>query len=299
MRSRFGGVLPAAVTPVDEEGRFRSDTFELLLARLYAADVDGVYICGSTGEGMLQSEVQRREVAEAAVHGSPRGKQVIVHVGATSTREAVALARHAGEIGASAVSSLPPAGRYSFPEIRGYYAALAEAAGLPLFLYYFPDSGGQALELDQLLELCALPGVAGIKITDFDLYRLRALKQEKAVVFSGRDEVLVAGLLMGADGGIGTFYNLLPDVVVKLYALARSGEWEAARAEQDRVNALVRAVAPFPLFPAVKQILEWSGLPCGACLLPRAALTDRERTRLRERLAAAGIADLLRLRVEA
>lgn len=291
--SRFGGVLPAAVTPVDAQGRFLPDVFERLLARLYAADVHGVYVCGTTGEGMLQSAAQRRSIASAAVDLSPAGAQVIVHVGAPSTAEAVELARHAGRTGATAVSSLPPAGGYSFAEIRGYYARVAEAAGVPLFLYYFPAVAPTLLELDQILELCALPGVAGIKLTDFDLYRLWALKREGIAVFNGRDEVLVAGLLMGADGGIGTFYNLLPRTCTRLYALARSGDWAAARAEQDRLNLLVRTVSGFPLFPAVKQILEWSGLPCGTCLGPRGPLSSEEQTALRQRLDAAGLAPAL------
>lgn len=293
MSGPFGGILPAAVTPVDEEGVFRESVFARLLARLYAAGVDGVYVCGTTGEGMLQPSAQRRSVAAAAVEHSPPGKQVIVHVGAPSTAEAVELARHAGRTGASAVSSLPPAGGYSFREIGGYYGRLAEAAEVPLFLYYYPLPGAPTLELDQLLELCALPGVGGIKLTDFDLYRLWALKREGVVVFNGRDEVLVAGLLMGADGGIGTFYNLLPETVVQLYSAARAGDWTAARAAQDRVNALVRAVSGLPLFPAVKQLLEWSGLPCGACLGPRAPLMEEERATLRRRVGEAGLADAL------
>src|SRR5690606_16972469 len=91
-----GGILPAAVTPLDAEGRFRRDVFERLLGRLYAAGVDGVYVCGTTGEGMLQPAAQRREVAAAAVGLSPPGNRVVVHVGAPSTAEAVDLARHAG-----------------------------------------------------------------------------------------------------------------------------------------------------------------------------------------------------------
>lgn len=289
----FGGILPAAVTPFDADGRFCPEVFEKLLARLYRAGADGVYVCGTTGEGMLQSAPQRRSIAAAAVALSPPGAQVIVHVGAPSTSEAVELARHAGHVGAAAVSSLPPAGGYSFPEIRGYYARIAEAAEIPLFVYYFPAVAAAVLELDQILELCALPGVAGIKLTDFDLYRLWALKQEGVTVFNGRDEVLAAGLLMGADGGIGTFYNLLPEAFCRLYALARSGDWASARAEQDRANELVRVLSSFPLFPAVKQILDWSGLPCGTCLGPRRPLSAQERQRLRERIDTAGLSPLL------
>jgi N-acetylneuraminate lyase len=255
--------------------------------------VDGVYVCGSTGEGMLQPAEQRREVAEAAVELSPPGARVIVHVGASSPAEAEALARHAGRAGAAAVSSLPPVGGYSFAEIRRYYARLAEAAELPLLLYYFPEMAPARLDLGQLLELCALPGVAGVKLTDFDLYRLWALRQEGVTVFNGRDEVLAAGLLMGASGGIGTFYNLLPGEFVRLHERARAGDWEGARAAQDRVNVLVRLVSRYPLFPAVKRILAWSGLDCGPCLAPRAALPDEEAARLRAEIERAGLAGCL------
>lgn len=289
----FGGVLPAVVTPVDESGRFERRAFERLLGRLYTAGVDGVYVCGSTGEGLQLGLDDRRAAVEAAVELSPSRAQVIAHVGAAATADALALARHAARAGAGAISSLPPPGRFGFRELREYYTRLAGETGLPLFLYYFPDMGGPALALEDLLELCALSGVAGIKITDFDLYRLRLLKQAGAVVFSGRDEVMVAGLLMGADGAIGTFYNLLPEEAVRIHRLARAGRWEEARATQDRVNALVRAVGPFPLFPAVKQLLEWSGIDCGGCLPPRLRLAPEERDRLRARVRDAGFPALL------
>lgn len=290
---RFGGVLPAAVTPVNKAGSFQRPAFERLLQRLYGAGVDGVYVCGSTGEGMQLSAGVRREVAEAAVALSPPGAQVIVHVGAAAAREALDLTRHAAAAGASAVSSLPPPGRFGFRELREYYARLAGETGLPLFLYYFPAMTGAELSLDQLLELCALEGVVGIKITDFDLYRLRTLSQTGAIVFSGRDEVLAAGLLMGAQGTIGTFYNLLPGEAVRLHRLARAGRWEEAVAVQDRINALIRAVSPFPIFPAVKQLLEWSGMPCGHCLPPRLPLEAEQRERLRRRVREAGFDSLL------
>ena len=92
---KFSGILPAVVTPVDQEGRFQAAPFASLLARVYVAGVDGIYVCGQTGEGLQQSAAQRKKVAEVAVANSPASKQVIVHVGAMSTGEAVELAQHA------------------------------------------------------------------------------------------------------------------------------------------------------------------------------------------------------------
>ena len=283
------GILPAAVTPLDEDGRFAPAVFERLLERLHGAGVHGVYVCGTTGEGMLQPPAQRRSIVETAVASTPRGRHVIVHVGAASLEEALALSAHAAKAGAHAISSLPPlSGQFGFPEVLRYYEALARASDLPLLVYYFPDLSPSISSPEQLETLCGLPNVLGVKFTDFDLYRMSLLTRPERCIFNGRDEVLAAGLLMGADGGIGTFYNLAPELFVQIYTAAQAGRWEEAQRAQGRVNALIRITLGYPLFPAVKQILAWSGLDCGTCLPPRAPLTIEQQRSLRKSLVEAG-----------
>jgi N-acetylneuraminate lyase len=287
------GILPAAVTPFDKDGRFAPAVFERLLERLYSAGVHGVYVCGTTGEGMLQPRGQRQTIVEAAVASTPRGRHVIVHVGAASLDEALALSSHAAKTGAHAISSLPPlSGQFGFSEVLSYYEALARASDLPLLVYYFPDISQSIASAEQLETVCDLPNVFGVKFTDFDLYRMSVLTRPQRCIFNGRDEVLAAGLLMGADGGIGTFYNLVPELFVQIYAAAAARRWEDARLAQQRANALIRITLEYPLFPAVKQILAWSGLDCGTCLPPRAPLTLEQQRRLQETLAAAGFVEL-------
>jgi N-acetylneuraminate lyase len=118
----------------------------------------------------------------------------------------------------------------------------------------------------------------------------RNIKQAGAVVFNGRDEVLAAGLLMGADGGIGTFYNVLPELFVKLYGRARRGDWEGARAVQDSINQVIRITLEFPVFPAIKEILRWREIDCGRCIRPRGGLTAEQARDLRRRLEGCAIA---------
>jgi N-acetylneuraminate lyase len=288
------GILPATVTPLDDNGKFAPAIFERLLDRLYSAGVHGVYVCGTTGEGMLQSREQRQAIVETAIAATPADKQVIVHVGAGAFDDAVALASHAARAGAHAISSLPPtSGQFGFAEVFRYYEALAGASELPLLVYYFPEISRAIATAEQLEQVCAIPGVCGVKFTDFDLYRMSTVTQPGQGVFNGRDEVLAAGLLMGASGGIGTFYNLAPDLFVRIYTAATAQRWEDARAAQQRVNTLIRAVLRCPLFPAVKQILAWSGLDCGDCLPPRARLSADQQATLRSDLVASGFGDLV------
>lgn len=289
--NRFSGILPAVVTPVDDDQCFKVKSFEALLERVYGCGADGVYVCGQTGEGLLQPVSQRKRIAEAAVRNSPTGKRVIIHTGSHRLAEAVELTRHASAIGASAVSSLPPIGPYPFRQIKKYYEKLSATTEVPLLIYFFPEICPAVSSVEHVAELCELPNVAGLKFTDFDLYKMATIKCTGVTVFSGRDEVLAAGLLMGADGGIGTFYNLVPELFVELYRLTRADQWLKARAVQMKINELIRLTLRFPAFQAVKQMLTWSGIDCGPCLGPQPVLTDDERRRLGEALAASSFAD--------
>jgi N-acetylneuraminate lyase len=282
--TNLNGILPALVTPLLDDETLNVAAFEKLLERVYTAGVDGVYVCGSTGEGLALPSAERRKVVEIAVKNSPRGKQVIVHAGAWSVAESQALVRHAAGAGAAAVSALRPAGT-SFAELIEYYRSLAAATDLPFLAYYFPSSADSSLTYDQLSTICALPGVAGLKFTDYDLYTLSSLVRDGNVMFNGRDEILAAGLLMGANGGIGSIYNLIPSSFVELHAHARAGRWTEARALQDKINDLIRVLLRFPFLPALKQVLTWDGIPCGATLRPRLALTPALETELRSALA--------------
>lgn len=287
-----GGILPAVVTPLDADENFNPGVFERLLERLYAAGIDGLYVNGQTGEGLLQPVGQRREVAEIAVRCSPPGKTVIIHVGAYRTADALELARHAASIGAQAVASLPPLGSYSFGEIHAYYRALASASDLPVIVYYFPAIAPAIQQTEQALELLEIPNVAGVKFTDFNLYKLWQVKQHGCVVFNGHDEVLIAGMLMGADGGIGSFYNLVPDLFVEAFCQARQSQWQNAQDTQKRINELVQISLRFPVVPAIKTILGWTGLDCGPCIEPRRSLTRDEHNELRAALRSSSFANL-------
>jgi N-acetylneuraminate lyase len=293
MSSELSGIIPAVVTPLTDEERFGAAAMERLLERLYSAGVHGFYICGQTGEGLQQPLAMRREVAEVAVRCTPPACKAIVHVGAARTADAVELARHASKIGAAAISSLPPAGSYSFPEIRSYYRAIAAAADVPVLVYFFPEVSQAIASVEQILELCAIPGVVGLKFTDFDLFKLSQIRRAGYTIFNGRDEVLSAGLLMGAHGGIGSFYNLVPELFVEVYELSRASKWDEAQVVQNRINELIALTLRFPVFPAIKAMLTWSGIDCGPCIAPRRGLTPEEESELKLRLNRAGFDEAL------
>ncbi|HET8549309.1 MAG TPA: dihydrodipicolinate synthase family protein [Bryobacteraceae bacterium] len=186
------------------------------------------------------------------------------------------------------MSSLPPVGSLSFREVKAYYEAIASAApDLPVLVYYFPEFSKSIATLDQIFDLCTISNVVGLKFTDFDLYRMSLISREGRIILNGRDEVFAAGVLMGAGGGIGSFYNLVPELFVEVWQHAGAGRYNRARKVQDRINDLIRLVLRFPMLPALKTILGWSGIDCGPAVAPRRQLTAEESERLRRELQTA------------
>jgi N-acetylneuraminate lyase len=285
MSVQLQGVLPALITPLTPAGDVDVEVLERLLHRLYAVGVHGVYVCGNTGEGMRAQLTARKTVLQTAVRCSPPDKLVIAHVGAHTLEEALTLAQHASDTGAHALSSLPPPGE--FEAIHAWYSSLASATSLPFLIYYFPDAAPGIRTMEEIRRLVSLTNIAGLKFTDFDLYRLSMLSRDGFTLFNGRDEVFAAGLLMGACGGIGSFYNVVPDLFLDTYRLAREGRFADARRMQDRINDLITIVLRFPMIPALKAMLGWRGLPCGPSLTAR-ALTVEETGQLQSALEQAG-----------
>jgi N-acetylneuraminate lyase len=288
--SNFSGMMPAMVTPLDPNGGLNVASCERLLARTYQAGCSGVYVCGQTGEGLQLPIPVREKAAELAVANTPAGRTVIVHAGAANSADALRLVRHACRAGAHGVSSLPPGPAYSLAEVRRYYEELASAASVPFLIYYFPDFAPSIRTVEDVLDLCAIPNVVGLKFTDFNLYRLSLIQRAGHTILNGADEVCVAGILMGAHGGIGSFYNLVPELFVKVYRDAQSGDWRSARATQDRINDLIRAVLAFPLIAAIKRLLTWSGIDCGVPVPPRRGLNAEQEQALRIAVTRAGFA---------
>jgi N-acetylneuraminate lyase len=281
------GVLPAIVTPLTSDHRINEPVLARLCERLYAAGCHGVYGGGNTGEGQLLSLETRERLTEVLVANTPPGRHVVIHVAAMPVSDAIRLARHAESAGAHAISSLAPAGPFPLDEVAGYYKSLAQATKLPVYVYYFPEFAPAVTTYEHLEVICKIPGVAGCKFTGFDLYTLSWLSREGVAVLNGRDEVFAAGLLMGASGGIGSFYNIAPELFVEVFRLAQTGDWAGARRIQDRINELIAIVLEFPLFAAIKQILSWQGFDCGACAPPRRSLNNTEQDRLRSALLSA------------
>ena len=258
----FAGMYAALLTPLDKDRRLNHTMAQSLLNHLCSSGLDGVYVAGTTGEGKLLSLDTRKALVECLMEALPADKHLFVHVGTPNVSDAIKLAEHAAVKGVHAISSLPPAG--DAREVKAFYEELARHSPLPLILYYFPKVAPLAFQNPQeLLDVCDLPNILGVKFTDFNFYLLNKLVRRGKLVFNGYDEALAPGLLMGAQGGIGTTYNMLAEVYLEIFRASQTDDWEKARSLQVKANDTLDILFRYPFFPAVREAVRHLGFDCG------------------------------------
>ncbi|MCU0519930.1 MAG: dihydrodipicolinate synthase family protein [Anaerolineae bacterium] len=304
MAARVHGAWPALLTPATSDGGVDDAMLRQLTAYLLEKDIDGLYICGSTGEGVSLSVAERCLVAEVVMDEVAGRVPVIVHVGALATRHAVKLARHARDLAVAGVASiLPPFGRGIAATYLHYETIAAAAPDVPFYPYLF---GGQVDAVMLLLELLKrIPNLGGAKYTGSDMYELQALveltdagrerRNAAWAIFSGMDEQCVFAAMFGSPANIGSTLNLMPGVYKQLRASYEAGDVLHARDLQVRANRVTRVLHRFGIFGALFEGLRYLGLDCGEPRLPNASMAAEQRAEFRSALDAVGFLDLAAL----
>ena len=287
----FHGILPALVSPLNEDGTLRRAAVKPLVDYLIDAGVSGFYICGATGEGVVMQPEARMEMCEATMEACAGRVKVIDHIGAVDLITAEKLARHAASCGVDAISSVPPF-FYGYDDdgIFNYYNALSEAAGIPLLMYACPLSG-VPVTLKMVERLMSIPNMVGLKWTNpnyYEMHRICKLCGGDINVINGPDETLIAGLTMGAHAGIGSTYNIMPRTIVAVYNAFAANDLAAGRAAQYKADTLVEVMLRHGGIPALKKILQLNGFDVGECTYPLKALNDAETAALKADLDAIG-----------
>jgi N-acetylneuraminate lyase len=282
MKEAFSGVYAALLTPFDEKGRVSAKKLRALIRFEISKGLNGLYICGSTGEGINMNVDERKQVAEI-VSEEARGKvKVIVHVGgSTNTANAVELVKHASRLKLDAVASIPPIYYpFRFDDIFDYYRAIAEASNLPLFIYYIPQLTGGALSNDKLVELGKIQNIIGIKYTAHDFFTLQDLllkMDNRWIAFSGPDEMFLPALTMGVVGSIGSTQNVIPEIFLEIYRSFKSGDIQRAMQYQRIVTRAVSLLIQYGGMSAWKAALGFRGIDAGFCKPPlRTTLSAKE-----------------------
>ena len=287
--TKYQGVIPAFYACYDKEGGVSAEGVKALTRHLIAKGVKGVYVGGSSGECIYQHPDERKAVLEA-VMSEARGKiTVIAHVACNNTADSVELAAHAEACGVDAIAAIPPI-YFHLPEyaIAGYWNAMSAAAPHTEFVIYnIPQLAGTALTMSLLHTMLENPNVVAVKNSsmptqDIQMFKdagIAARGENGFVVFNGPDEQFVSGLAMGADGGIGGTYAVMPELFLKMYELVHKGEMDAARALQYQADRIIYKMceAHGNLYAVQKEILRrMYGLELGGVRAPLPGLAPAD-----------------------
>jgi dihydrodipicolinate synthase/N-acetylneuraminate lyase len=253
-------LVTAAVTPLTDDGSaLDTDAIPPYVAFLESHGADGVFACGTTGEGVLLSLDERRRAASAfraALSGI-----LIVHAGAQMTADTVALGSHAAEIGADAVAVIPPP--YFALDADAltahFVAAAAACAPLPFYCYAFTARSGYPLPVEVIRRIAdAAPNLAGLKVSESPFEKVAPYLGLGLPVLIGSEPLIADGLAGGAIGSVSGMSAAFPDVVRE----ALDAGDEAAMARLRGVRGAMEASGQF--IAAAKHVLGMRGVPVTA-----------------------------------
>jgi N-acetylneuraminate lyase len=270
-------IIAAPFTPMSSSGALDLSRVAAYYGFLEARGVDGVFVCGTTGEGALMTGTERRSVLEAWVDARTGNAafRIFAHVGSECPALSVELAEHAAGSGADAIAMMSPT--FFKPQneeaVVDQAAVVASAASqLPFYYYHIPSMTGLALSIPCLIKLAseAIPSFAGVKFTHSDLGEyadcLHVAGDNLEILF-GRDELLLAGLAMGARGAVGSTYNFASPLYRQVIAAFEVGDMETARIHQMQARKMIEVVVRHGL-PGQKAAMGLAGFECGPSRLP-------------------------------
>jgi len=290
------GLIAATYTPFHDDGRLNPDAIPEMTSHLIEQGVTGLYVCGSTGEGMSLTSSERRTVAERFVAAADGRVPVIVQAGHNSLAEARQLAAHAQECGAGIVSATCPS-YYTVNDVNTLVDCMAELAGgapdTPFYYYHIPALTGSTIDMVEFLQLAGerIPNLAGLKYTDTRLHEFQecsACGNRRYEVVWGCDEMLLGALATGARGAIGSTYNIAAPLYRRLIAAHASGQLEEAQRLQSLSVTMIRTIGRYPFHAAMKAVLGMQGFNVGGCRLPQGRLSTAAISSLKDSLNSTG-----------
>ncbi len=283
--SKYQGVIPAFYACYNEDGSVSVENTKVFAKHLLEKGVKGLYVNGSSGECIYQSVAEKKLILENVMEAVGGKMTIIAHVACNNTADSCELAAHAEQLGVDAIASIPPI-YFRLPEmaIAKYWNDISAAApNTDFIIYNIPQLAGVSLTMPLLKEMLKNPRVRGVKNSSMPVQDIQMFKAEggpECAVFNGPDEQFISGLAMGADGGIGGTYAVMPELFLALKDNFESGNIEKARAIQNDINSIIYAMCACEgnLYAVMKAVIKINeGLDLGSVRAPLAPVADGDK----------------------
>lgn len=267
----FTGVIPALITPYGKDGEYDSKCSKEMVDWHISMGVGGFYLTGSNGSGPYMDSDERIRVVDTITEQVDGKVPVMAHVAAVSARLSAKMAKAAEKSGCMAVSAVPSYySKLNMDEMVRYYTEIAEASDLPLIVYAQTHIYEPSVEMFR--SLYEIEKVHGVKYTGPNLYMMGRIKKhlgKEFKVYAGYDEMMLAGLLYGADGVIGGSYNVIPDLYIRIKKKYDNKDIDGARKDFMVANDIVEYMISHDFDAAIHACYEFIGIDSGYNITPR------------------------------
>ncbi|MUK36242.1 N-acetylneuraminate lyase [Aliivibrio fischeri] len=292
---KLTGLIAAPHTPFDSSNNVNFEEIDKIAKHLIKDGVKGIYVCGTTGEGIHCSVEERKAIAERWVSASNNQLDIIVHTGALSIIDTLELTRHADTLDILATSAIGPCffKPDSVADLVEYCATIAAAAPSKGFYYYHSGMSGVNLNMEEFLIQAdkRIPNLSGLKFNSGDLYEyqrcLRACDGKFDIPF-GVDEHLPGALAVGAKSAVGSTYNYAAPHFNSIIEAFNRGDQEAVFNKMTNVIELIRVLVDFGGVAAGKVAMELHDINAGDPRLPLMPLTAEQKVTVATRMRNAG-----------
>lgn len=287
------GIIPAMVTPLDNQGKVNKIALRRLTNYLIDGGVHGLFPIGSTGEWYGLTLGQKKEVIEIVIEETNGRVPVYAGTGAITTRDSIEITKIAAEAGVDAVSVLTPV--FITPnqeELYEHYRAIASSVDIPVLLYNNPDKTGINLNAELVEKLSKIDNIIGIKDSSGDMTLIGEFirrTNDDFCVLSGRDTLILSTLVYGGTGAIAATATIVPELPVRIYEEYIKGNLKKALQAQYELAPL-RLAFSLGSFPVVmKEGLKMIGIDVGTTLKPVGEMTEENRAKLKKILHNMGV----------
>ena len=289
----FTGCATAIATPMNVDGSINYEEFGRLIDYQIDNGIDGLVICGTTGESATMTDEEHREVIRFGIERVDHRVPVIAGAGSNDTAYAVELSKEAEKMGADALLQVTP--YYNKASQRGlvkHFTTIADAVNIPNMLYNVPSRTGCNIGIDAYIEMSKHPNITAVKEASSSMSTVMALATYTDLdIYSGNDDEALCCVALGGKGLISVTSNVAPREKHEELALFLDGKREEALAMAKKLYALDKAmfmdVNPIP----VKEALNIMGFKAGECRLPLCSMTDEMKAKLKSVMAELGLVD--------
>jgi 4-hydroxy-tetrahydrodipicolinate synthase len=287
------GSIVALVTPLQEDGSVDYDGLRKLIDWHIAEGTDCIGVVGTTGESPTVSVEEHCEIIRVTVEHARGRVPIMAGAGGNSTREAIALARYAKEVGADCTLSVVP--YYNKPSQEGiyqHYKAIAEAVDIPMMLYNVPGRTVADMQVETALRCASLPGVFGVKEASGSIERAAWLIKQAPKgfsIYSGDDSTAIALMLLGGHGNVSVTANVAPRLMHELCVAAMAGKVREATEIHMRLLPLHKQLFCEPSPAPAKFAMAQLGLCRTTVRLPITPMTANGEATVKQALRDAGM----------